>query len=202
MKIGLTGGIASGKSAVARTFAGLGIAVIDSDRIAHDIVAPGQPALAEIVEAFGPQILGEDGLLDRKSLRGIVFSDPAQRARLESVLHPRIAGELAAQAAAAGGPYQVLEIPLLVETGMTDTVDRVLVVDCAERTQLQRLIGRDGGSEDEARRLLAAQAGRATRLAAADDVIVNEDGLDSLYRAVRVLDRCYRRLSDQSVVQN
>lgn len=195
MKVGLTGGVASGKSTVARAFAELGAAVIDSDRIAREIVAPGQLALAEIVAAFGPTIVGEDGHLDRKSLREHVFSDSSRRARLESILHPRIASELQARADAAGGPYQVLEIPLLLETGMQTQVDRVLVVDCPVELQVRRVIERDGGSADDARRIVAAQASRELRLAAADDVIVNDSDVDSLHESVRALDRSYRRLS-------
>ena len=195
MKIGLTGGVASGKSTVARAFANLGVAVIDSDRIARDIVEPGQPALAEVVAAFGPEIVGEDGRLDRKSLRELVFSDSSRRARLEAILHPRIAAELHARAGAAGGPYQVLEIPLLLETGMQTQVDRVLVVDCPVEAQVQRLIERDGGTASDAHRIVAAQTGRDRRLAAADDVIVNDGALDSLDRSVRALDRSYREIS-------
>ena len=195
MKVGLTGGVASGKSTVARAFAELGAAVIDSDRIARDIVAPGQPALAEIVAAFGRACLGEDGHLDRKSLREHIFSDSSRRARLESILHPRIAAELHARAEAAGGPYQVLEIPLLLETGMQTQVDRVLVVDCPVDSQVRRLIERDGGTAGDARRIVAAQTSREQRLAAADDVIVNDSNVDSLDRSVRALDRSYRRLS-------
>ena len=195
MKIGLTGGVASGKSTVARAFANLGVAVIDSDRIARDIVEPGQPALAEVVAAFGPEIVGEDGRLDRKSLRELVFSDSSRRARLEAILHPRIAAELHARAGAAGGPYQVLEIPLLLETGMQTQVDRVLVVDCPVEAQVQRLIERDGGTASDAHRIVAAQTGRDRRLAAADDVIVNDGALDSLVRSVRALDRSYREIS-------
>ena len=195
MKIGLTGGVASGKSTVARAFANLGVAVIDSDRIARDIVAPGQPALAEVVAAFGPEIIGEDGQLDRKSLRELIFSDSSRRARLEAILHPRIAAELHALAEAAGGPYQVLEIPLLLETGMQTQVDRVLVVDCPVEAQVQRLIERDGGTASDAHRIVAAQTGRDRRLAAADDVIVNDGALDSLDWSVRALDRSYREIS-------
>lgn len=194
MKVGLTGGVASGKSTVALAFADLGAAVIDSDRIAREIVAPGQPALAEIVAAFGPGIVGEDGQLDRKSLREHIFSDSSRRAMLESILHPRIAAELDARADAADGPYQVLEIPLLLETGMQTQVDRVLVVDCPVDSQIRRLIERDGGTADDARRIVDAQTSRERRLAAADDVIVNDFSVDSLRRSVRALDRNYRRL--------
>jgi dephospho-CoA kinase len=193
LRIGLTGGIASGKSAVARLFAARGVPVIDTDQIARDVVEPGQPALAELVEAFGAAILRPDGHLDRRALREQVFADPSQRRRLEALLHPRILAELERRSAAAGGPYQVLVIPLLVEGGRRTPLDRVLVVDCPEETQLARLRARDGETEAGARAMLAAQARRGDRLAAADDVIVNDGTLEQLEAAVAALDARYRR---------
>ncbi|NND59538.1 MAG: dephospho-CoA kinase [Gammaproteobacteria bacterium] len=195
MIIGLTGGIASGKTTVARLFAACDIDVIDSDRIAREVVAPGQPALEQVVRMFGSSILGKDGQLDRKQLRNIVFSDESKRRELEALLHPLIRSELLRQADASDTTYQVLEVPLLVEGGLHEQVDRVLVVDCNEDTQRQRLRDRDGVSATQAAAALAAQTNRKTRLAVADDVIVNDSVVTVLPGAVDELDHCYRLLS-------
>ena len=194
LRIGLTGGIASGKTTVAKLFAARGVPVLDTDQIARDVVEPGQPALAEVVAAFGPDILGPDGRLDRPLLRARIFADPDSRQRLEAILHPAIRAELARRAEAAGGPYQVWVIPLLVEGGQVDRVDRILVVDCPEAVQLARVKARDGETEDSARAILAAQASRAQRLAAADDVIVNDGEEAGLGPQVAALDARYRAL--------
>lgn len=195
LRIGLTGGIASGKSVVSDLFAARSIPVIDTDQIARDVVQPGEPALDEIVAAFGPGVLGAGGRLDRQALRERVFADPGERRRLEAILHPRIRAELERRSAAAGGPYQVLVIPLLVEGSGRTRVDRVLVVDCPEEIQLARLVVRDGGTEAAARAILAAQASREQRLAAADDVIVNDGSREALAVAVDALDARYRQLA-------
>ena len=192
LRIGLTGGIASGKSVVAELFASRGVPVIDTDRIAREVVEPGEPALAQVVESFGDGILDEAGRLDRRALRERVFADPADRCRLEDILHPAIMAELERQCAAAGGEYQVLVIPLLVEGGRSDAVDRVLVVDCPVETQLARLRTRDDETEAGARAILAAQASREQRLAAADDVIVNDGSFEALEHRVAELDAQYR----------
>jgi len=194
-RIGLTGGIASGKSTVADLFAARGVTVLDTDLIAREVVEPGQPALARVVEAFGPGVLGPDGRLDRPALRARVFADPAARQRLEGILHPAIRAELARQSVAAGGDYQILVIPLLVEGGRVDTVDRVLVVDCPVETQLERLTARDGETAEGARRIIASQASREARLAAADDVIVNAGQPAELAAQVAALDAKYRQLA-------
>ena len=194
LRIGLTGGIASGKTTVADLFAALGVPVLDTDQIARDVVEPGQPALAEVVAAFGPRILGPDSRLDRPRLRARVFADPDSRQRLEAILHPAIRAELARRAEAAGGPYQVWVIPLLVEGGQVDRVDRILVVDCPEAVQLARVQARDGETEASARAILTAQASRAQRLAAADDVIVNDGSEADLAPQVAALDARYRAL--------
>ena len=193
--IGLTGGIASGKTAVAGEFARIGVPVLDTDQIARDVVEPGRPALSQVVGAFGPGILGADGRLDRRALRERIFSDLRARRRLEEILHPAIRAELEARSATAGGPYQVHVIPLLVESGRIDAVDRVLVVDCPVQTQLQRLMRRDGESQASAQAILAAQATREQRLAAADDIVVNDGSLEDLVKQVRALDARYRGLA-------
>ncbi len=195
LRIGLTGGIASGKSTVADLFAAHGVAVIDTDVIARQLVEPGKPALDEIRFAFGSDVFDSDGRLDRRSLRELVFSDASRREQLESILHPRIRAETVAQSEAAGGPYQIIVVPLLVESPMRQFMDRILVVDCDEDTQLQRLLARDAEDETQARRIMAAQAGRTDRLAIADDVISNNDDLGSTRSQVDVLHSEYLSLA-------
>lgn len=195
LRIGLTGGIASGKSTVARLFAERGVPVIDLDQVAREVVEPGEPALADIIAEFGAEVLDADGRLDRAMLRTRVFRDPQARERLEKLLHPRILEAGVRHASTAGGPYQVIVAPLLVEFGLTGWVDRVLVVDCPAEAQLERLLARDGGDEALARAILAAQASREQRLAAADDVIVNEGPPQRLPGAVEKLDALYRKLA-------
>jgi dephospho-CoA kinase len=191
LRIGLTGGIASGKSTVAAMFKDLGVPVIDTDVIAREVVEPGTPALEEICRTFGQAVVATDGSLDRGAMRSIIFSDGEARAALEAIVHPRIRGETIAQAAAAGGDYQLIVVPLLVESPLRSFVDRVLVVDCSEETQVERLLQRDAGSEDQARRILAAQASREARLALADDVIGNEGDLDDTRRQVQQIHENY-----------
>lgn len=195
LRIGLTGGIASGKSTVANFFADLGVAIIDTDLIARQVVEPGQPALAEIRAAFGDAVFGADGRLDRKALRAIVFADDDKRRQLESILHPRIRKATARQAERAAGPYHIVVVPLLAESPMRSEMDRILVVDCAPEVQLDRLRRRDGESESRARKIIASQASRAERLEIADDVILNEGDLDETRRQVEALHRRYLSLS-------
>ncbi len=186
-RVGLTGGIASGKSTVASMFAALGVPVIDTDLIARDVVAPGTPGLRAVVAAFGPEVLLPDGGLDRRRLRSLVFDDPGRRQELESILHPRILERMEALCATTGGPYQLLVIPLLLESGLESRVDRVLVVDCSESVQRERLMVRDGESTAAAGRILSAQLDRQARLAGADDVVTNTGTRDDLERRVREL---------------
>ncbi len=192
--VGLTGGIASGKTAVADLFAALGVPVLDTDQIARDVVAPGSVGLARVVERFGAGVLDESGALDRAALRARVFADQNDRRDLEGILHPLVIETLSHRAAAAGGPYQIHVVPLLVETGLTERMDRVLVVDCDPAVQLERLLRRDGGDRGQAERILAAQASREQRLAAAHDVIANQSTLADLAPLVREMDGFYRRL--------
>jgi dephospho-CoA kinase len=194
-RVGLTGGVASGKSTVADLFSGLGATVIDTDRISRAIVAPGRPALAALVRALGTGILGTGGVLDRAGLRRRIFADPAARRTVEDILHPAILAELEQQSQVAGGPYQVLVIPLLAEGRHASRVDRVLVVDCPPALQVERLIRRDGETPDSAQAILAAQAPREARLAIADDVIQNDGNRAALAARVAELDLRYRKLA-------
>jgi dephospho-CoA kinase len=196
-RVGLTGGIASGKSTAAKFFGALGIPILDSDQIARDVVEPGQPPLERLVERFGPSILTPDGHLDRPALRDIVFSDPKARADLEALTHPAIGAAMEARSAAAGGPYQVLVIPLLVEKNLGSHVDRVLVVDCDEALQMRRLSARDGTSSKQAQAILNAQASRAARLKAADDVITNDADMSAVQNQVATLHARYLELAAQ-----
>lgn len=191
LRIGLTGGIASGKSTVAAMFAELGVPVVDTDVIAREVVEPGTPALDEIRDTFGTGVIAADGSLDRAAMRDLVFADDEARKALESIVHPRIRAETIAQAGTAGGEYQLIVVPLLVESPLRSFVDRVLVVDCSEETQVRRLLERDAGSEGQARRMLAAQASREARLAIADDVIGNEGDLGDTRRQVQQLHENY-----------
>lgn len=198
IKVGLTGGIASGKSMVSKLFAALGVPIIDTDQVARDVVEPGQPPLERLVERFGTDILTPDGHLDRPKLREIVFSDPRARADLEALTHPAIGTAVEALSAAAGGPYQILVIPLLVEKGLGARLDRVLVVDCPETLQIRRLQARDGSTLEQAQAILNAQTSRAARLKAAHDVILNESDLASLREQVSTLHRRYLALAAKS----
>lgn len=195
LRIGLTGGIASGKSAVADAFARRGITIVDTDVIAREVVEPGRAALDAVVGAFGAGVLAPDGRLDRRALRAIVFADPERRRRLEAILHPAIRAEMRARAAAAAGPYVVIAIPLLTESGLQSQVDRVLVVDCPRDVQLARLLARDGETRAGAERILAAQASREARLAIADDVVANDGTLAELDARVEALHRRYLELA-------
>lgn len=192
----LTGGIASGKSVVADMFAGLGVAVIDTDVIAREVVEPGRPALDEIRERFGEEIIDAAGRLDRRELRNRIFADPEVRLDLESILHPRIGAEALRQADEADGAYQLIVVPLLVGSQLLGFVDRVLVVDCDEETQIQRLLARDTETMEQARRILAAQSSREDRLAIADDVISNDGKLEETRDQVRSLHETYKSLAE------
>ena len=194
-RIGLTGGIASGKSTVADMFAELGAVVIDTDVIAREVVQPGAPALDEIRQRFGDSLVDEAGKLDRTAMRKLVFGDDEARHDLEAILHPRIGAEVRRQADTAGGCYQMIVVPLLVGSPLLQFVDRVLVVDCDEETQVDRLLARDTETIEQARRILAAQASRNQRLAIADDTIANDKGLDKTARQVKALHQQYLTLA-------
>ncbi len=198
LRIGLTGGIASGKTTVANFFADLGIPVIDTDVIARDVVAKGAPALAQIRADFGDAVFNDDGVLDRKAMRKLVFSDDSKRRQLEGILHPRIREAAVVQAQAVTDPYMIIVVPLLVESPMKALMDRVLVVDCSEDVQLKRLLARDTENEAQARRMIAAQANRDERRAIADDVLLNETDLDETRRQVDALHHRYLELSNSN----
>ena len=185
MNVGLTGGIGSGKSEVARLLAGHGAVVVDSDLLAREAVAPGTPGLAAVVAEFGPGVLAEDGSLDRPALGRVVFADPVRRAALEGIVHPYVRRRSAEIAAGAPeGAVVVHDVPLLVEAGLADRYDLVVVVDVGEETQVRRLTTVRGMSGDDARARISAQAGRAARIAVADLVVTNDGSLDDLRRQV------------------
>lgn len=193
--VALTGGIASGKSEVERRFAARGVEIIDADIVARDVIAIGTPALAEIVEVFGVAVLGANGTLDRKAMRERVFADPDARHRLESIVHPRVRKVLEEAAANVRSSYGMLVIPLFVESGEYQWIDRVLVVDVPRETQIRRLLARDGITVALAEAMLDAQASREQRLAIADDVIDNNASLDALDGVVETLHQRYLSLA-------
>ena len=194
--VGLTGGIGSGKSAAAGEFARLGASVVDTDAIAHELTAAGGAAIAKVQRLFGKEVIGADGAMDRAKVRARVFADPVAKKALEALLHPMIRDESRRRIAAATGPYALHVVPLLVESAdYGSRVDRVLVVDCPEALQIARVRARSGLAEAEVRAILASQASRAERLAAADDVIDNSGSLDALRKQVAALHQRYLEYS-------
>lgn len=195
LAIGLTGGIASGKSLAAQAFRALGAPVIEADQVAREVVAPGSAALGEIREHFGAQFIQPDGALDRRALREKVFADAVARRVLEQITHPRIRARLIEWRDAQKAAYAVLDVPILIESGMDSLVARVLVIDASEELQEQRLMTRDRIEPALARQMLAAQSGRQARLARADDVILNEGEPAAVARAVQQLHGFYLKLA-------
>ena len=196
--IGLTGGVASGKSEVGRQFEAMGIVVADADQAARDAVAIGSDGLAAVIDMFGASVLAADGSLDRPAMRRRVFADPDARKRLEGIIHPRVRELLHASCTQAASPYAIAAVPLLAEGGGRKAypwLQRILVVDVAEPVQLQRLLQRDGIDEALARRMIDVQATRRERLLIADDVLVNDRGLAEIGQKVAALDRLYRSLA-------
>jgi dephospho-CoA kinase len=189
--VALTGGIASGKSEAARRFAALGATVVDADVVARELVQPGMPALGEIAAAFGPHMLDESGSLERTEMRTLIFGDVDARRRLEAILHPRVRAEMLLRTDAATGSYALLVVPLYVETGGYDWVDRVAVVDLPRELQLARAIARDRMVPSLAEAMIDAQVSREQRLAAADDVIDNSGTPDALDAQVAALHANY-----------
>lgn len=200
--VAITGGIGSGKTTVANQFAALGIEVVDADLIAREVVAPGTPALAAITSHFGPEILTEQGLLDRRVLRERIFSDPAAKSWLNALLHPIIRSEMLRQCAAVSSPYCLLVVPLLVENRLTELADRVLVIDVDEATQIERTCRRDGVSREQAQAILASQASRSERLAMADDVLDNQSGTtETIRERILALHETYLAFASQQAPQ-
>jgi len=195
LRIGLTGGIASGKSTVATRFNELGVPVIDADEAARVVVEPGKPALAKVIKRFGAGVVAKNGELDRRALRELIFRDPESRRDLESILHPPIREHMEQSAEAAVGAYIVLAIPLLVEGRSQARVDRILVVDVDEAVQLQRLMTRDRCSLQQAKAIVATQASRSARLAAADDVLTNAGTVTDLRKEIDALHARYLRIA-------
>ena len=198
--VGVTGGVASGKSEVTRRFQDLGVSVADADVAAREAVAAGSAGLDEVVQAFGPGVLDGSGGLDRAAMRARVFQDEPARRQLEAIIHPRVRAQMQAQCLAAPGAYAIAAIPLLTEGGRDayPWLDRVLVVDVHPDVQRARLMRRDGIDAALADRMIAAQASRQARLAIADDVIVNDGALDNLDAHVAALDRRYRLLAGEA----
>jgi dephospho-CoA kinase len=196
--IGLTGGIGSGKSTVADMFAARGASIVDTDLIAHSMTAPGGPAMPAILREFGPEFADTDGAMDRARMRALVFSDAGAKARLEAILHPRIRDAALAAGAAATGSYVIYAVPLLIESGTWRArVTRLLAVDCAEEVQIARVMARNNLPEAQVRAIMAAQVSRAQRLAAADDVIVNNAGIDDLKAQVERLHAFYLQIRSE-----
>ena len=193
--IGLTGGIGSGKSEFSQRFAELGAAVVDTDIISRELVAPGSPLLARIADALGSDLIDDRQRLDRRRLRERVFSDDRQRKELEDILHPQIREQTLARLAALDAPYAVVVIPLLLETRYPIPVDRILVVDAPEALRIQRVARRDRVPQAAVRQIIARQASREARLAAADEVIVNNGDLAALERQIRALHARYLALA-------
>jgi len=196
LRVGLTGGIGSGKSSVAGLFAARGVPVLDADASARRLAEPGQPAYREIVALFGPTVLDTQQRIDRKRLRLRVFDNPTERQRLEAILHPKVRRAMEDEIGDLRAPYCVLVIPLLFETTERFPVDRILVVDCDEQRQIQRATRRDGTNADEIERIIGAQLARAERLRRAQDVISNNSGLAELEGEVERLHRLYLQLSE------
>ena len=194
--VGLTGGIGSGKSTVAEMFTALEIDLVDADVAAREVVAPGTPALAEIVEHFGLDILMADGSLDRRGLRRVIFHHEQEKHWLETLLHPLIRGWLTQQISNRRSAYCLLVSPLLLETGQAELVDRILVVDVSVETQIARTLARDGGEERTVRAIIAAQIGRSQRLEHGDDIIDNELPVHPLRQRVKTLHQQYLAMAE------
>tara|TARA_B100001769_G_C22048753_1_gene563730 strand:+ start:32 stop:634 length:603 start_codon:yes stop_codon:yes gene_type:complete len=195
-KIGLTGGIASGKTTVSDYFENIGTQVIDADEISHDVTKPDGSAFKDIISSFGPDILDENGWINRKKMRSIIFDDVSKKKMLEKIIHPKVRKEMLKAINQSNDHYLIISVPLLVETGMNQMMDRTLVVDCSESTQIERLMDRDKITFDEAKSIMANQAIRSDRQRFADDLIVNEKNvtLKELEKQVFDLHKRYSKL--------
>lgn len=196
--IGLTGGIGCGKTTVANMFAALGASVIDTDEIAHSLTAPHGAAMSAILDEFGAAFATPDGALDRPAMRALVYSDSTARRRLEAILHPRIRAAAYAAATIATGSYVIFVVPLLIESGTwSERVERILAIDCPEELQVARVMARNGMTEQQVRAIMATQVTRAQRLAAADDVVVNDDDIEALGPQIASLHEKYLGFSER-----
>ncbi len=196
LAIGLTGGIGSGKTLVSDYFAELGAPIIDTDIIARELVAPGQPALSEIAATFGTDILTPDGSLDRRALRQLIFDQPDKRKQLEMIIHPRIREQVKNRLRMLNAPWSIIVIPLLLESKQQDLVQRILLVDAPAELQVSRTVMRDNVDPDEVEKIIASQTTRQSRLDAADDIIVNDGSLDQLRQQVEKMYQFYNQLTD------
>jgi dephospho-CoA kinase len=194
-RVGLTGGIASGKTTAARLFAERGVPVIDTDVLSRELVKPGTESLEEIQKEFGDQVIAPDGSLNRNVVRQLIFADAQARAKLEGILHPRIRAAVLDQSASAGGAYQIIVVPLLFETDFEKLVQQTLLVDCSETLQRERLAERDNETPASIERILSSQMSREQRLEKADSVIDNNGSLDALRRQVELLHNRYTAIS-------
>ncbi len=197
LRIGLTGGIGSGKTTASDYFASIGVPIIDTDLLSRELVEPGMPALAEIVLHFGADVLNPDGTLNRQALRAKAFASETERRRLEDILHPRIRDLAESRARSVAKPYCIIVIPLLVETPYPIQLDRVLLIDAEEADRIRWVKERDGLTDTQLRRVLGSQAGRAERLRAADDIVLNRGDLSALYRELDALHAKYVRLAEK-----
>ena len=197
LRIGLTGGIGSGKTTASDYFAALGVPIIDTDILARELVEPGEPALTDIIQLFGDQVLDAEGRLNRDAVRDLVFTDPARRLQLEDILHPRIRDRALELALQAKTPYCLIVIPLLLETRYPLELDRVLVIDTVEDNQYEWVAERDGLNRAQIEAVLASQASREERLAVADDVVINDGNMDHFYRELDKLHVAYLELAAQ-----
>jgi len=197
LHIALSGGIASGKTYVSNKFRSLGVDIVDTDIIAHEIVLPGRSALEEITDNFGKSVLQKDGALNRKLMRKIIFEDSKKRLILESILHPKIQNVVKNKISSLNGPYQIIVVPLLTKSPILKQVNRILIIDCDEKKQLKRLIKRDGISTKLASQIMLSQSDRNERLSIADDIILNDDDFDILDTQIINLHRYYLGLTKE-----
>ena len=194
LRVGLTGGIGSGKTTIKNFFDGLGAPTIDADEISHSITKPGQAAFDEVVALFGEESLDETGNLDRKRLRALIFDEPDLKQKLEAIIHPRVRAQIREFTDRVDYPYCIICIPLLLETGAQSTVDRVLVVDAPEELQVARVNRRDNADEQQTRSIIRSQTGRAERLRAAHDIFVNDGNISDLKARVENLHDRYMKI--------
>jgi len=195
LRVGMTGGVASGKSTVSQAFVRLGVPVIDTDELAREVVAPGTEGLEAVRNAFGPAVIADDGHINRRALRDRIFADPAARETLEAITHPRIEALMAQRLAALTAPYAIVVVPLMVEAGWQEHFDRILLVDASAADQKRRVMERDQINETAARRMLENQANADQRRAIADDIIDNRHNHAALQSQIAALDRRYRDLA-------